>query len=84
MKRMQKMMAPMAAGLLVFSLSGCENLSEGERSTAVGAGVGGVAGSVLTEGSTLGTVGGAAAGGLIGNEVADDEEVIDDDDDGLF
>ena len=48
------------AGIVIISavlgLSGCS-------------GVGGVAGSVLTNGSTLGTVGGAAAGGLIGNQV---------------
>jgi osmotically inducible lipoprotein OsmB len=32
----------------------------------VGAAVGGVAGSVLTDQSTLGTVGGAVAGGVLG------------------
>jgi osmotically inducible lipoprotein OsmB len=35
----------------------------------IGAGVGGVAGSVLTGGSAIGTVGGAAVGGFIGNQV---------------
>ena len=34
-----------------------------------GAVVGGVAGNVLTGGSTLGTVGGAAVGGVVGNTV---------------
>lgn len=61
------------AGIVVFSavlgLSGCSGMSTQTRNTAIGAGVGGVAGSVLTNGSTLGTVGGAAAGGLIGNQV---------------
>lgn len=59
-----------AAGL-VFSVlgAGCGSLSEREKSTAIGAGVGGVAGSVLTGGGTVGTIGGAAVGGVIGNEV---------------
>ncbi len=34
-----------------------------------GAAIGGVAGSVLTDGGVLGTVGGAAVGGVIGNEM---------------
>ena len=62
-----------AAGMVLVSaalvLSGCSGMSTQTRNTAIGAGVGGVAGSVLTNGSTLGTVGGAAAGGLIGNQV---------------
>ena len=53
----------------VLGLSGCSGMSTQTRNTAIGAGVGGVTGSVLTNGSTLGTVGGAAAGGLIGNQV---------------
>ena len=61
------------AGIILISavlgLSGCSGMSTQTRNTAIGAGVGGVAGSVLTNGSTLGTVGGAAAGGLIGNQV---------------
>jgi osmotically inducible lipoprotein OsmB len=61
------------AGIVIVSallgLSGCSGMSPQTRNTAIGAGVGGVAGSVLTNGSTLGTVGGAAAGGLIGNQV---------------
>jgi osmotically inducible lipoprotein OsmB len=80
MKKLQKMIMPMAAGVLFLSLSACESLSEEEEGTAIGAGVGGVAGSVLTEGGTLGTLGGAAAGGVIGNEVAEDDEVIEEDD----
>lgn len=58
--------------LLVGGLSGCstwDNLSSREKSAAVGAGVGGVAGAALSNGSVLGTVGGAAVGGVVGNEV---------------
>jgi osmotically inducible lipoprotein OsmB len=53
----------------VVGLSACSGMSTQDRNTAVGAGVGAVAGSVLSGGSALGTVGGAAVGGVIGNQV---------------
>ncbi len=56
-----------AAALLV--LGGCAGMSTQDKNTAIGAGVGGVAGAVLTGGSAVGTVGGAAVGGLIGNQI---------------
>lgn len=49
--------------------SGCANMSARDRNTITGAGVGAVAGSILTGGSSVGTVGGAAVGGYIGNQV---------------
>jgi osmotically inducible lipoprotein OsmB len=52
-----------------FLATGCSNMSERDKATAVGAGVGGAAGAVLTNGSAAGTVGGAAVGGVIGNQV---------------
>ncbi|UUX93953.1 glycine zipper 2TM domain-containing protein [Aquabacterium sp. J223] len=52
-----------------IATTGC-SMTPRERNTAIGAGVGGVAGSVITGGSTLGTVGGAIAGGVVGNEVS--------------
>lgn len=58
--------------LVVFALldlTGCSGMSRQDKGTAVGAGVGAVSGAVLTGGSTLGTIGGAAVGGLIGHEV---------------
>jgi osmotically inducible lipoprotein OsmB len=54
--------------LLALALTGCANMSERDRNTALGAGAGAVAGSVLTGGSAAGTLGGAAVGGLIVNE----------------
>lgn len=57
------------AALVVTALAGCSGMSARDRNTVIGAGVGGVAGSVLTEGSSLGTVGGAAVGGYIGNQI---------------
>jgi osmotically inducible lipoprotein OsmB len=52
-----------------LSLGGCAGMSSRDKSTAIGAGVGGVAGAVLTNGGVLGTVGGAAVGGIIGNQI---------------
>lgn len=52
---------------LLVGLSACSNLSHRQQNAAVGAGVGAVAGSILTNGSTIGTLGGAAIGGIIGN-----------------
>lgn len=59
---------------LLLGLSGCANLSEQERNTAIGAGAGGVAGGVLTGGSTIGILGGAAGGGYLGHILTDDED----------
>ncbi len=50
-------------------LSGCAEMSTRQKNAAVGAAVGGVAGAVLTGGSSFGTVGGAAIGGIIGHGV---------------
>lgn len=55
--------------LVATTLTGCSNMTARQRNTAVGAAVGGVAGSVLTGGSAVGTVGGAAVGGVIGNQI---------------
>jgi osmotically inducible lipoprotein OsmB len=58
----------MVAAVLI-GLTGCSGMSTQDKNTAIGAGVGAVGGAVLTGGSTLGTVGGAAVGGIIGNKV---------------
>ncbi|MBT0961279.1 glycine zipper 2TM domain-containing protein [Denitromonas iodatirespirans] len=60
------------AAFLMIGASGCstwEGMSHRERSAAIGAGVGGVAGAVMTDGGVLGTVGGAAVGGVIGDQI---------------
>lgn len=54
---------------LVVSLTGCSSMTTRDKNTAIGAGVGAVAGAVLTGGSGIGTVGGAAIGGIIGHQV---------------
>jgi osmotically inducible lipoprotein OsmB len=50
-------------------LGGCAGMSQQEKSTAIGAGAGAVGGAILTGGSAVGTIGGAAVGGIIGHEV---------------
>jgi osmotically inducible lipoprotein OsmB len=55
--------------LAVLALSACSGMTQQEKNTAIGAGVGAIGGSILTGGSTAGTVGGAAVGGVIGHEV---------------
>ncbi|WP_255987445.1 glycine zipper 2TM domain-containing protein [Chitinolyticbacter albus] len=52
----------------VLLASGCASMNETQRNTAIGATAGGVLGAILTDGSALGTVGGAAVGGVISHE----------------
>lgn len=58
-----------AAFALSLGLVACANMSEQDKNTAIGAGVGAIGGSVLTGGGTIGTIGGAAIGGVIGNQI---------------
>lgn len=66
--RTMKTVAAIGAATIAFTLTGCANMSARDRGTAAGAAIGGVAGSVLTDGSAVGTVGGAVVGGVIGRE----------------
>jgi osmotically inducible lipoprotein OsmB len=69
MNPIKKLLVGASVAAMALSLSACANMSGQDKDTAVGAGVGAVAGSVLTGGSGIGTVGGAAVGGVIGNQV---------------
>ena len=69
MNVLKKLASAAAITAVAVSLSACAGMSRQDQNTAVGAGVGAVAGSVLTGGSAIGTVGGAAVGGVIGNQV---------------
>ncbi|EOD56256.1 glycine zipper 2TM domain-containing protein [Aeromonas molluscorum] len=57
------------ATALLISLTACSGMSQQDKSTAVGAGIGAVGGSVLTGGSAAGAIGGAVVGGVIGHEI---------------
>lgn len=68
-KSLSKSLTWTAVLVLALSTSACGTMSTRGKSTAVGAGIGAVAGAVLTGGSSVGTVGGAAIGGVIGNQI---------------
>lgn len=69
MNTMQRCTFSVVAVATLLGLGGCSGMSTQDRNTAIGAGVGAVGGAVLTGGSALGTVGGAAVGGIIGHEI---------------
>ncbi len=69
MNTIQKLTANALAVTLLFALGGCAGMSARDQNTAIGAGVGAVGGSILTGGSAVGTIGGAAVGGVIGHEI---------------
>jgi len=73
MNTIQKFAMIAIAAASLFELTGCSDMSRRDQNTAAGAGIGGVAGAVLTGGSAAGTVGGAAIGGVIGNQAGKDK-----------
>ena len=72
MNSIQRTTAAAVIAIGTLSLGAC-GLSPRAQDTAVGAGLGAVAGSVLTGGSAVGTVGGAVVGGVVGNQNAKDK-----------
>lgn len=58
-----------ALAMTAVALAACAGMTQQEKNTAIGAGVGAIGGSVLTGGSAAGAIGGAAVGGVIGHEV---------------
>ena len=59
--------------VVALALTGCATHSRKHNNTLIGAGLGGAAGAVLTQGDPLFTLGGAAAGGVLGNILTDDD-----------
>ncbi|MBX4421083.1 glycine zipper 2TM domain-containing protein [Mycobacterium tuberculosis] len=59
-------------GATLVTFAGCADMTPKQRNTAIGAGAGALGGAVLTDGSALGTLGGAAVGGVVGNVVTKD------------
>jgi osmotically inducible lipoprotein OsmB len=68
MKTISKYSVSAVAAAILIGLGGCAGMSQQDKGTAIGAGVGGVAGNVLG-GGVLGTAAGAVVGGVIGHEV---------------
>lgn len=69
MKTIQKLAWRVVTGAMIVGLAGCSGMSRRDENTAIGAGIGAVGGAILTNGSAVGTIGGAAVGGVIGNQV---------------
>jgi osmotically inducible lipoprotein OsmB len=69
MNTLNKSLSAALVATALLGLGGCAGMSARDQNTAIGAGVGAVGGSVLTGGSAIGTIGGAAVGGVIGNQV---------------
>ncbi len=55
--------------IAALAMTACAGMTKQEKNTAIGAGVGAIGGAILTGGSTMGTLGGAAVGGVVGHEV---------------
>lgn len=72
MKSFHRITFTTLAAIGLLSLSACAGMSTQDTNTAIGAGAGAVDGAVLTGGTAVGTVGGAAVGGIIGHEVSGD------------
>jgi len=60
MKTIQRLAVSTVAAALMLGMIGCSGMSTRDKYTVGGAGVGAVGGALFTDGSTLGTVGGAA------------------------
>nr|WP_051711201.1 glycine zipper 2TM domain-containing protein [Andreprevotia chitinilytica] len=69
------MRSGVCAAMIVSVLSGCADMTTRQRNAAIGAGIGGVAGSVLTDGNPWGVVGGAVVGGVIGHGTGSDRKL---------
>ena len=69
MRTFEKKFTVATSTVLFVLLTGCAGMTAQEKSTAIGAGAGAVGGSILTGGSTAGTLGGAAVGGYLGHEI---------------
>ena len=64
-----RIQASISATVVALAIGGCSGMTHQEKSTAVGAVVGGLAGSAVSGGGTAATVGGAVVGGVVGHEV---------------
>ncbi|MEO6423632.1 MAG: glycine zipper 2TM domain-containing protein [Candidatus Nitrotoga sp.] len=70
MKPLNKVVLNSLIASMLLGLGGCSGMSTQDKNTAIGAGAGALGGAVLTGGSAVGTIGGAAVGGVVGHEVS--------------
>jgi osmotically inducible lipoprotein OsmB len=64
-----RLLGALGGVIVALSMGACSDMTHQEKGTVAGAAVGGVAGNVVTGGSTAGTLTGAAVGGVVGHEV---------------
>lgn len=69
MNKLFKLSALTGTIIILSACSTWNNMDRQEKRMVEGGAVGAVAGAWLSEGEVLGTIGGAAVGGLIGNEI---------------
>lgn len=69
MNTIQKLAVNAVVTAALLGVVGCTGMSAHDKNTAIGAGIGAIGGSILTGGSAVGTVGGAAVGGVIGHAI---------------
>lgn len=69
MNVLQKLVLGTSALSLMLVLNARKGLTARGKSIAVGTGIGGVAGSLITAGSPMGSLGGAVIGSLVGNQM---------------
>jgi osmotically inducible lipoprotein OsmB len=74
MKTIQRFAVSAVCAAVMLGMVGCSGMSTRDKYTAGGAAAGALGGAVLTDGSALGTIGGAAVGGVIGNQVGKDKK----------
>ncbi|HZQ73942.1 MAG TPA: glycine zipper 2TM domain-containing protein [Burkholderiales bacterium] len=65
----QRLAVGAIAAAVMLGIAGCGGMSTRNKDTAIGAGLGAAGGAILTDGSVMGTLGGAAVGGVVGNQV---------------
>jgi osmotically inducible lipoprotein OsmB len=65
-ENMVRVLTILLAGATLLTATGCADMTARQRNTALGAGIGGLAGAALIGGPGA-TLGGAALGGLVGN-----------------
>lgn len=66
---LKKNTASMLVILLLVGLSGCADMTQRQKDTGIGAGVGAAAGALIT-GGWVGTAVGAGAGAVVGHEMS--------------
>jgi osmotically inducible lipoprotein OsmB len=65
---MSRTLNALCVAAVSLGAAACADMTHEQRDTAAGAAIGGVAGNVVTGGSTAGTLTGAAVGGVVGHE----------------